>query len=346
MSIISIIVAILIFSFIIIFHELGHFSVAKAFDVRVNEFTLGLGPTIFSIQGKETKFCLNLLPFGGSCVMEGEDEESDDERAFNKKSLWQKALIVFAGPFFNFILAFVLSLIFIGAMGYDKPLVEDVMDGYPAKEAGLMAGDEITSINGFPIHFYNEVTVYTFFHTGQTLNVEYIRDGKEQSATITPKYNEDSGRYLLGIQGNTTREKGNAFTVIKYSFYEIRYQIYVTLQSLKMLFTGQLGVQDMSGPVGIVKTIGDSYTEATNYGVLITVMQMISIAILLTANLGVMNLLPFPALDGGRLLLFLVEAVTRKKIDERIEGGINFVGFALLMMLMVVVMISDISKLF
>ena len=346
MSVVSIIVAILIFSFIIIFHELGHFSLAKAFDVRVNEFTLGLGPTIFSIQGKETKFCLNLLPFGGSCVMEGEDEESDDERAFNKKALWQKALIVFAGPLFNFILAFLLSLIFIGAMGYDKPLVEDVMEGYPAEEAGLLAGDEIVSLNNFNIHFYNEVTVYTFFHAGQTLDVEYLRDGQTFHATITPKYNEESGRYLLGIQGNTTREKGNAFTVVKYSFYEIRYQIYVTLQSLKMLFTGQLGVQDMSGPVGIVKTIGDSYTQASNYGVLITVMQMISIAILLTANLGVMNLLPFPALDGGRLLLFFIEGVTRRKIDERIEGGINFVGFALLMMLMVVVMISDISKLF
>ncbi len=346
MSIVSIIVAILIFSFIIIFHELGHFSMAKAFDVRVNEFTLGLGPTIFSVQGKETKFCLNLLPFGGSCVMEGEDEESDDERAFNKKPLWQKFIIVFAGPLFNFILAFLLSLIFIGAMGYDKPMVEDVMEGYPAEEAGLQSGDEILSLNGFHIHFYNEVTVYTFFHTGQALNVEYERDGKVYNTTITPKYNEESGRYLLGIQGNTTRVKGNALTVVKYSFYEIRYQIYVTLQSLKMLFTGQLGVQDMSGPVGIVKTIGDSYTEASNYGVLITVMQMISIAILLTANLGVMNLIPFPALDGGRLVIFLIEGVTRRKIDERVEGGINFVGFALLMMLMVVVMISDISKLF
>ncbi|MCR4673808.1 MAG: M50 family metallopeptidase [Lachnospiraceae bacterium] len=341
----SIIIAILIFSFIIIFHEFGHFIVAKAFDVRVNEFTLGLGPTIFSVQGKETKFCLNLLPFGGSCVMEGEDEESDDERAFNKKPLWQKALIVFAGPLFNFILAFILSMILLGALGYDRPIVEDVMDGYPAQEAGLTSGDEITSLNGFNIHFYNEISIYTFFHTGETLDVEYIRDGHTYHTSITPKYDEDTDRYYLGIQGNTTRVKGNALTVVKYSFYEIRYQIYVTLQSLKMLFTGQLGVQDMSGPVGIVKTIGDSYTEASNYGVFVTVMQMINIAILLTANLGVMNLIPFPALDGGRLLIFFIEGITRRKIDERIEGGINFVGFALLMMLMIVVMISDISKL-
>ena len=345
MSIISIIVAILIFSFIIIFHELGHFSVAKAFDVRVNEFTLGLGPTIFSVQGKETKFCLNLLPFGGSCVMEGEDSESDDERAFNKKPNWQKFLIVVAGPVFNFILAFLLSLIFLGSLGYDAPVIEGIMEDYPAEEAGLEVGDEIVALNNFHVHFYSEVRIYTFFHAGETLDVTYLRDGQNQHATLTPKYDEETGYYYLGIQGSTTRVKGNALTTIKYSFYEIRYQIYVALQSLKMLVTGQLGVQDMSGPVGIVKTIGDSYTEATNYGVFVTVMQMISIAILLSANLGVMNLLPFPALDGGRLLFFIVEGITGKKIDERIEGGINFVGFALLMMLMIVVMISDISKL-
>ncbi len=345
MSVVSIIVAILIFSFIIIFHEFGHFSLAKAFDVRVNEFTLGLGPTLFSIQGKETKFCLNLLPFGGSCVMEGEDEESSDERAFNKKPLWQKFLIVVAGPLFNFILAFLLSLIFIGALGYDAPVIENLMEGYPAEEAGLLPGDEIRSFNGFDIHFYSEISIYTFFHAGETLDVEYLRDGSTYHTTLTPSYDEESGRYFLGIQGNSTRVKGNAFSVIKYSFYEIRYQIYVALQSLKMLFLGQLNVSDMSGPVGIVKTIGDSYTEATHYGVFVTVMQMISIAILLSANLGVMNLLPIPALDGGRLFIFIIEGILRKKLDERIEGAINLVGFALLMTLMIVVMISDISKL-
>ena len=341
----SIIVAILIFSFIIVFHELGHYLVAKACDVRVNEFTLGLGPTLFSVQGKETKFCLKILPFGGSCVMEGEDEESDDERAFNKKSTLQKFLIVFAGPFFNFILAFLLSMILLGALGYDTPLVEDVMEGYPAQEAGIQKGDTIVSLNGYRTHFYNEVRVYIFFHTGEELDVVYERDGEKYTAHIIPKYDEESGSYLIGIQGNTVRNKGNLFQIMEYSLYEIRYQIYTTLQSLKMLFTGQISIREMSGPVGIVSTIGESYEEASAYGVFVTVMQMISIAILLTANLGVMNLLPFPALDGGRLVIFLIEGISRKKIDERVEGGINFVGFALLMMLMVAVMISDIQKL-
>jgi regulator of sigma E protease len=341
----SIIVAILIFSFIIIFHELGHFLFAKAFDVKVNEFTLGLGPTIFSVQGKETKFCLNLLPFGGSCVMEGEEEESADARAFNNKKLWQKALIVFGGPLFNFILAFLLSLIFIGNVGYDSTKIDEINPDYPAYKAGLEAGDSIISINGFNVHFFSEISVYNFFHPGETLDVVYERVGQKYETTITPEYNEEAGRYMFGFVKNSGNTKGNILTTIQYSFYEIRYQIYVALQGLKMLISGKLNVSDMSGPVGIVKTIGDNYTEASHYGIFVTVMQMISIAILLSANLGVMNLIPIPALDGGRLLFYLVEAVTRKKISERVEAGINFVGFALLMILMIVVMISDISKL-
>ena len=341
----SILVAILIFSFIIIFHELGHFIFAKAFDVRVNEFTLGLGPTIFSVQGKETKFCLNLLPFGGSCVMEGEEEESEDDRAFNKKALWKKALIVFGGPLFNFILAFLLSVIMIANVGYDSTVIDEVNKEYPAYEAGLQGGDEILSLNGFRVHFYSEISVYNYFHPGKTLEIKYKRDGKAYSTTLTPKYDDEAGRYLIGITKYNERTKGNFIDVITHSFYEIRYQIYVALEGLKMLLTGKLNVSDMSGPVGIVKTIGDNYTEASAYGVFVTVMQMISIAILLSANLGVMNLIPIPALDGGRLLFYLVEAVTRKKISQRVEAGINFVGFALLMMLMIVVMISDIAKL-
>lgn len=341
----SILVAILIFSFIIIFHELGHFIFAKAFDVRVNEFTLGLGPTVFSVQGKETKFCLNLLPFGGSCVMEGEEEESEDDRAFNKKALWKKALIVFGGPLFNFILAFLLSVIMIANVGYDSTVIDEVNKEYPAYEAGLQGGDEILSLNGFRVHFYSEISVYNYFHPGKTLEIKYKRDGKTYSTTLTPKYDDEAGRYLIGITKYNERTKGNFIDVITHSFYEIRYQIYVALEGLKMLLTGKLNVSDMSGPVGIVKTIGDNYTEASAYGVFVTVMQMISIAILLSANLGVMNLIPIPALDGGRLLFYLVEAVTRKKISQRVEAGINFVGFALLMMLMIVVMISDIAKL-
>ena len=174
----------------------------------------------------------------------------------------------------------------------------------------------------------------------------YLRDGEKNTVVITPKYNKEDGRYLLGITGNYQREKGNVVDTLKYGIYEMKYQIYSTFQSLKMLFTGKLTVKDMSGPVGIVKTIGDTYDESVSSGAFYVVMNMLNIAVLLSANLGVMNLLPFPALDGGRLVFFIVEAIRGKKIDENIEGRVHLVGFALLMGLMVIVMFNDIYKLF
>ena len=342
----SIIFAIIIFSLIIIFHELGHFLVAKKCDVKVNEFCLGLGPTLLHFTKGETTYSLKLLPFGGACMMEGEDEESDDGRAFNKKTVWQRFAIVAAGPLFNFIMAYVLSVILIGAIGYDTPVITGVMDGYSAQEQGLQAGDTIVALNGYKVHFYQEVSVYSFFHPGEDMKVTYLRDGEKNTVVITPKYNKEDGRYLLGITGNYQREKGNVVDTLKYGIYEMKYQIYSTFQSLKMLFTGKLTVKDMSGPVGIVKTIGDTYDESVSSGAFYVVMNMLNIAVLLSANLGVMNLLPFPALDWGRLVCFIVEAIRGKKRDENIEGRVHLVGFALLMGLMVIVMFNDIYKLF
>lgn len=346
-SIFKIILAILIFSFIILFHELGHFIVAKKCNVKVNEFMLGLGPRLFGVQKGETMYSLHLLPFGGACAMEGEDEESDDERAFNKKPVWQRLLIVFAGPFFNFLLAYIIAVILIGVAGYYPATITGVVEGSPAEEAGLQDGDTFVSFNHYRIHFYNEITLYTFFHPGQTLDVTYERNGKRNTVQITPEYNEESGRYMLGVYAEGDTEKEGAFSTLAYGGYEIKYQIYVVFQSLKMLVTGQVGLQDMAGPVGIVKAIGDTYDESIIDGVYYVVLNMLSFMVLLSANLGVMNLLPFPALDGGRIVLFLVEIIRGgKKLDPNVEGKINFVGFALLMVLMVVIMVSDISKLF
>lgn len=342
----SIIFAIIIFSLIILFHELGHFLVAKKCDVKVNEFCLGLGPTILHFQKGETTYSLKLLPFGGACMMEGEDTDSTDSRAFNKKSVWQRFAIVAAGPVFNFIMAYVLAVILIGAIGYDVPVITGVMDGYSAQEQGMEAGDTIVSLNNYRVHFYQEVSVYSFFHPGETMEVTYMRDGKKHTATITPKYNEEDGRYLLGITGNYAREKGNVIDTLCYGFYEMKYQIYATFQSLKMLFTGKLSVNDMSGPVGIVKTIGDTYDASVTSGMFAVVMNMLNIAVLLSANLGVMNLLPLPALDGGRMVFYVIEAIRGKRINEEIEGRVHLIGFALLMVLMVVIMFNDIRKLF
>jgi len=341
----KIVLAIILFSIIILFHELGHFLLAKKNGIRVNEFSLGLGPTIIGFKKGETKYSIKLLPFGGACMMEGEDEDSQDERSFQKKSVWARISVVAAGPVFNFIMAFVFAFILLMCIGYDKPVVQQVMDGYPAAEAGMEAGDTIISMNGKRIHFYREVTLYTYFHPGKEINIVYERDGERMQTTIVPEYNEETGRYLIGFQGGGNREKGNVLETLKYSVYELKYWVVTTVDSLRMLITGQVGVDQMSGPVGIINTIGETYDASKTEGAFMVFVNMLNIAILLSANLGVMNLLPIPALDGARLVFLIIEAIRRKRIDPDKEGMVHFVGFMLLMALMVFVLVNDIRNL-
>ncbi|MFV0464757.1 MAG: RIP metalloprotease RseP [Lachnospiraceae bacterium] len=343
------IIAIIIFSMIILFHELGHFLFAKRAGIRVNEFSLGLGPTIFGITRGETKYSIKLLPFGGACMMEGEDGTGEGEPAqdsFQSKSVWARISVVFGGPLFNFIMAFVFAVILISSVGYDKPVIADVIDGYPAEEAGIAAGDEIIKINSTSIHFYREVTMYTTFHSGEILNITYVRDGEKMTAVIKPQYDEETGRSLIGIYGTNEREKGNFFEILKYSVFEVKFWIVNTVESLMMLFRGQVSVNDMSGPVGIVNAIGDTYDQSVTDGYYYVFINMLNIAILLSANLGVMNLLPLPALDGGRLMFLAYELITRKKVDPQKEGFVHFVGIICLLGLMVLIMFNDIRKLF
>lgn len=342
----KIIVAILIFSFIIIFHEFGHFLLARLNGVKVNEFCLGLGPTIFKIKGKKTDFCLKLLPFGGACIMEGEDGVSDDPGSFNNKNVWQRFSIVVAGPLFNIILAFILSVVLIGLSGVNEPVITGVVDGYSAKEQGLQAGDRIVKLGNYNIHFYNEISIYTYFHYKKDIDVVFERDGVKYTAKITPKYEPEKETYLLGVYGDNHRVKVGPIRTLEYGLYEIKYEIYMTLQSLSSLVTGQVKVNELSGPVGIVDTVGEIYEQAKEDGAYYIFLNMLNIAILLTANLGVMNLLPIPALDGGRIILYIVEMIRGKRMNENIEGYIHLVGFGLLMALMVVVMFNDIARIF
>lgn len=343
----NIVIAILIFSLLILFHELGHFSLAKANGIRVNEFSLGLGPTIFGFTKGETKYSLKLLPFGGACMMEGEDEESDDERAFNKKSVWARISVVAAGPVFNFIMAFVFSIVLIACVGVDKPVLTDVIDGYAAQEAGLQGGDVIVKMGGKNIHFYKEVSVYATFHAGETVEIVYERDGQEYTTTLVPKYDEEEGRYLYGFIASGVRERTGFFETIYYSFCELGYYIDVTIQSVGKMLTGGVSINDMSGPVGIVQNMGQVYEESVqNDGYYYAFLNMLNWTIMLSANLGVMNLLPIPALDGGRLVFLIIEAIRRKPIDPNKEGIVHMIGIILLFILMFVVMFNDIRKLF
>ncbi len=345
-TVISIIIAIIIFCIIIIFHEFGHFSLAKLCGVRVNEFALGLGPNVVSWGKGETKYCIKAIPFGGMCAMEGEDEDSDDPRAFNNKSVWARIAVVFAGPFFNFILAFIFAFILISCIGYDKPVLSDVIDGYAAQEAGLQAGDEIVRMNHKNIHFYREISAFATFNPGETAEITYIRDGEKYTTTLVPIYSEEEGRYLYGFVSTGERVREGPLSIVTHSFYEVSYWIYSTVQSLRMLVTGLVSVNELSGPVGIVASIGSTYTQSVQTdGYFYAFLNMLNWAILISANLGVMNLLPLPALDGGRLVFLIIEVVRGKRVPPEKEGLVHGIGIILLILLMVAIMFNDIRKL-
>ena len=340
----GIIIAILLFSFIVIFHEMGHFLIAKANGIEVEEFALGMGPLLFSKEYKGTRYCLRLLPIGGACMMGEDDEATGSEGNFHSKSVWARIAVIAGGPVFNFILAFILSVILIAMVGYDRPVAEQVENGYPAAEAGIQPGDRIVRIGNKKINIFREISTYNQFHQGETVDVTYEHDGEKHTVTLTPKYDEENQYYRLGISRGAN-EKAGFFKSLQYGTYEVKYWICTTVSSLKMLIMRQVGIDQMSGPVGIVGVVDETYQASSQYGVLTVIASMLNIAILLSANLGVMNLLPIPALDGGRLVFLFVEAIRRKKIPPEKEGYVHLIGFALLMALMVVVLFNDIRKL-
>ena len=342
----GIIIAILLFSFIIIFHELGHFLLAKAKGIRGDEFSLGLGPTLFGRKIGETFFCIKLLPFGGACMMGEDDTDDMSEGSFNSKSVWARISVIAAGPLFNLLLAWIFCVILVGATGYTSTEITAVTDGYSAQEQGLQPGDVIKEINGRNVHIWEEVHLYTLTHPDDThYEVVYERGGEEYTAQIEPRQLEGDASPMLGVNGGS-HERPGFFGTMQYGFYRLKYWMNYTADSLRMLVTGQVGLQDLSGPVGIVAVVDDVYESAAPSGILTIVLSLMNFGTLLSANLGVMNLLPIPALDGGRLVFLAVEAVRRKRIPPEKEGMVHFAGFALLMLLMVVVMFNDIMKLF
>lgn len=340
-----ILIALLVFSVIIIIHELGHFLFAKLNGITVVEFSLGMGKRLLSHEWGGTRYSLKLLPFGGSCMMLGEDEADDGAGTFGSKSVWARISVIAAGPIFNFLLAFVLSIFIIGNIGYDVPILVGVSDGLPAQAAGLQAGDRITKMNGKSIHVYREVQNYSMFHEGEPVVFEYERDGQTYTASVEPVLTGSGYKY--GISGSVNyRQKTNVLETLQYSAYEVYYWIDLTLQSLKMLVQGGVDINDVSGPVGVVDVIGETYEESKADGPLYVWLNLVNVAILLTANLGVMNLLPIPALDGGRLVFLIFEAIRRKRINPETEAKIHFAGLMVLLALMVVVMMNDVRKIF
>jgi len=374
----SIIVAVLVFGMIILIHEFGHFIVARRNGIRVLEFSVGMGPTLFSYTKNGIKYSLKLLPIGGACMFDGEDgmtvkeeEESgsmhrraaiDAEAplpkdvpeiqtesygvAFTEAGVWKRIAAVFAGPFFNFILAFVVAVILTAFLGADLPVVGQISEDSAAAEAGLMPGDVITQINHEKIHFYREVAVISSLNKGEPLEIHYERNGSKGVAEVSPRYDEQAGRYYIGIRGGGEFLDCNPLQVFQYGFYEVGYYVKTTYKSLGMLIRGQIKNDEVSGPIGIAQFVGDSYDQAQeNYGTTSAILTMLEIIVLLSVNLGILNLLPLPALDGGRLLFMFVEVVRGKPIAPEKEGMIHFAGLVVFMVLMVFIMYNDIMKL-
>ena len=341
----GIILAILVFGTIVFVHELGHFLLAKANGIRVDEFSIGMGPRLLSKVKGETRYSLKLFPIGGSCMMGEDDVDDMSEGSFNSKSVWARMAVVVAGAAFNFILAFVFAVIIVGYAGYDEPVISGTVEGYSAEAEGMRAGDRIVKMNGKKIHLWREVTYYNMFHQGETVDLLYERGGEKYEVTIVPKQDED-GNYLLGVLSPGEYTKANVLAAMQYGVYEVKFWICTTIESLKMLVTGGVGIDQLSGPVGIVDVVDETYQQSKSYGFLVVLMQMLNIGILLSANLGVMNLLPLPALDGGRLVFLIIEAIRGKRVPPDKEGIVHFVGMILLFALMIFVLFNDLKRIF
>ena len=438
----NIIIALFILGIVIAFHEFGHFIIAKSRGITVREFSIGMGPKLLGVEKGGTNYCLRLFPIGGACVM-GEDEMAgpEDLNAFNNKTVWERIAVIFAGPFFNFVLAFFFAVIIIGIVGYDPAYVMSVNEYHPAQtQAGLVPGDIIKEFNGKKIHLgrelatdlmyreldgspvtlvyerrdsegneteykveyvpeYTETYMMGFYYTTsdpnadavinsviegypmanaglqegdiilsvdgelienvgelatyltqnppgkEEMTIAYLRGNETFEAMITPQF--ESAGYSLGFTFNYNyREKTNVFGVISNSFYEVKYWIVSTVKSIGLLITGNVSTNEIGGPVRIVDEIGNVVEESKSDGILYVILNLLNWCILLSANLGVMNLLPIPALDGGRLLFLFLEVVRGKPIAKEKEGMVHMIGIILLMLLMVFVFFNDIRNIF
>ncbi len=337
MVVVTILTVIVVFCLLIISHEFGHFIAAKACGVYVEDFSLGMGPKLLQFRGKETTYCLRLLPIGGWCNMRGEDEDSDDPRAFNRKKVWQRMLIIFAGPLMNFIIAiiiFVIVFMMIGTASTANVVGEPIADS-PAAIAGLEEGDIITDINGIAVDEWADIsTAVNAQEAGGTLQITVERDGASEIISVEPYFNEETQSWQIGIYPQ--REHQNIFTAISLGVRQSIEFAVLLVQSIVQMITGQIEAE-VAGPVGIVNIIG----EATSYGV----QNVLILTAYLSINLGLINLFPLPALDGSRLVFLAVEGIRRKPIDRNKEGMVHFIGLVLLLGLMVFITYQDIARL-
>ena len=345
----TILIFFVIFFVIVMGHEFGHFLLAKVNGIKVNEFSIGMGPKIAGFKKGETEYCLRAIPIGGACMFEGEDGLNSengvsDPGNFQNASVWARISTVVAGPMFNFILAFFFAIMVAGYAGADIPVLGDVAAGSAAEAAGMQAGDKIIGFDG-KIKLAREIQLMmTLNPDGDPVEVVYERDGSRYEAVLVPKYNEEEGRYLVGFINYAQYEEAKGLDLFRYGWYQLRFSIKNSLLSVASLFQGKLSTDDVAGPVGMAQVVNEVKEAAEPGGPMLVFMNMVNIAMLLSVSLGVMNLLPFPALDGGRLVFLLIEAVRGKPLPPEKEGVIHFAGFVVLMIVMVLVLFNDIQR--
>ena len=328
---------------LIFVHEIGHLISAKLTGIRVNEFALGMGPKIFGFDKGETRYTLRAIPLGGFCALEGDDEDSEDPRAFNNRPARFRALLLFAGSLMNVLLAIVLISLIIFSLGFPTRVIATVHEEMPAYSDGLRAGDEIVMINGTPVAGWGEISpllkaaAKADENSDPLLIITVKRDGSEHTIR-THFYKDEDGSLILGISPKPGWS-------LAYFFKSFGYGVRQTVEMCKMmydvlgqLFTGKVGVDQIMGPVGIAVIVGDT----VKYGFT----NLAYLTALISLNLGIINLLPFPALDGGRLIFLLIRKITGKKITNEIEGRVHLVGILVLFGFMALITMQDINRFF
>lgn len=329
---------IILLGFLIFIHELGHFTVAKLCKVKVNEFSIGFGPTIWKKQGKETKYAIRLIPLGGFVSMEGEEEQSENEGSFSKASIPKRIAIVVAGATVNIIFGVCIYFILAVTSGpYLSNEIDATIDNYAAKEAGLQSGDKIIEVNGKEINSKYDLDKAMKNNSGENVEIKIQRGDETEKYSIKPTevtFENNFKKYYLGI--NMKYASDNFANRCINGVMQTNEFISQIGENLKQLFTGKVGIDQMAGPVGISEAVA----KTNGFREFLQMMALISI------SLGVTNLLPVPALDGGKILILIIEAIRRKPMKQETELGIQMLGFALLIGLSVVITYNDILRIF
>lgn len=368
------IMALLVLSVIVLFHEFGHFLLARLNGIAVIEFSLGFGPRLLTWKSKKsgTRYSVKIIPFGGSCAMYGEFGDEDGEanqeldeikeefadgkhgESFFVKSPLARMSVIAAGPLFNFIMAFVCAVFVVSWAGYDMPQIAEVVEGCAAEVAGLEPGDVITKIGDRKVMLTRDVILYMTVNSNEDMPIEYKRLDestgqwvKHEACLDADYYYYQNGRYLSGMNFSGYRSATESIgDLIKYSAAEVRYTIFSVIDSLGQMVGGKVQREDIAGPVRIVTIIDETVEKVSPAGGIAVFMNVLNLILMFSANLGVMNLLPFPALDGGRLVFLLWEVITRRPVNQKVETAVTLAGMALLMAFMVFVVFNDLTILF